>query len=210
MEVHGHQYEINAQGVLSQVNPKPIQYDFNYIANGYGNIADKRKLMSHLRLGYLVGQIGVPYNLLEIGYGTGDFLETASHFGIECFGNDVTGLPTPANASYVEDFTGHYDVVCMFDVLEHFEDINLIKDLNTKFVYVSVPNCSMPEDIAYLTYAYPHLKPNEHLHHFNHKSLTAHFEANGYKLRAISNIEDTIRKRPNVHVNIISSIFEKI
>lgn len=208
--VHGIDYTLNDNGVLSQVNPTPITYDFNYIANGYGNIAHKRELMSYLRLGYLIGQIGKPYNLLEIGYGTGDFVKLAAEYGIECYGNDITGLPTPQNVEYVEDFSGHYDVVCMFDVIEHFEDINFIKDLNAQYIYVSVPNCNSPEDVAYLTYAYPHLKPNEHLHHFNSKSLVQHFKANGYKLRALSNIEDSIRQRPNVNVNILSAIFEKI
>lgn len=210
MEIHGHEYKINNEGVLSQVNPQPISYDFDYIANGYGGIADKRKLMSHLRLGYLVGQIGVPYSLLEIGYGTGDFLKLANSYGIECYGNDITGLPTPQGVKFTDKINEAVDVVCMFDVLEHFEEIDFIKDLNAKFVFVSVPNCAHPEDIAYLTYSYAHLKPNEHLHHFNDKSLFNHFQKHGYTLRGMANIEDVIRKRIGTEVNILTAIFEKV
>jgi hypothetical protein len=209
MIVHGFEYAINKDGVLQQVNPEIIKYDFDYILDRYGNIPDKRANMSHLRFAYMMGCIGKPYKLLEIGYGAGDFIKLCADSGIECLGHDITGIPTPQGVQYTESIYDHVDVVCMFDVLEHFEDINFIKNLNTQFVYVSVPNCSMPNDLGYLTYAYPHLRPNEHLHHFNAESLVKHFRRNGYILKAMSNVEDIIRKRPNIDINIISAIFVK-
>lgn len=209
MQVHGFEYQINQDGVLSQLNPQVIKYDFDYIADRYGPIKDKRDNMSHLRYAYMLGVIGKPFTMLEIGYGAGDFIKLCAKSGIECYGYDITGIPAPTGVTYTDNIYEHVDVVCMFDVLEHFEDVNFIKDLNTQFIYVSVPNCQYPHDEAYLTYAYPHLRPNEHLHHFNYQSLINHFDRNGYKLKASSYVEDIIRHRPNIDNNILTAIFER-
>jgi hypothetical protein len=209
MIIKDHEYKINEQGVLQQVNPNVITYNAEYVESRYGAIIELRKQMSMLRYGYMVGSIGKPTKILEIGYGAGDFIQLCAEQGIECFGNDITGIPTPPNVTPTKNLYEQVDVVCMFDVLEHFEDINFIKDLNTKYVYVSVPNCSQPTNIEYLSNDYIHLRPNEHLHHFNIVTLIDHFDINGYKLLTISNIEDTIRKRPNTPINILSAIFEK-
>jgi hypothetical protein len=211
MEINNHEYQLNENGVLCQVNPNVPEnlYDFNYVMDRYGNISDKRLAMSHLRYGFMVGAIGKPTKLLEIGYGAGDFLKVCEREEIECLGNDITGIPTPQNVAFTNDIYEHVDVVCMFDVLEHFEDINFIKDLNTKFVYVSVPNCHLPEDEIYLELVYPHLRPNEHLFHFNMFSLKKHFHSNGYSLLQMGFPEDTIRKRQGYFNNILSAIFVK-
>ena len=209
MNINGFEYKINEQGVLQQVNPSVITYDSEYVTSRYGAIIELRKQMSMLRYGYMVGSINKPTKILEIGYGAGDFIELCAEQDIECFGNDITGIPTPPKVTPTKNLYEQVDVVCMFDVLEHFEDINFIKDFNTKYVYVSVPNCSQSTNIEYLSNDYIHLRPNEHLHHFNIVALIRHFELNGYKLLTISNIEDTIRKRPNTHANILSAIFEK-
>jgi hypothetical protein len=209
MIIKDHEYKINEQGVLQQVNPNVITYNAEYVESRYGAIIELRKQMSMLRYGYMTGCIGKPTKILEIGYGAGDFIQLCAEQGIECFGNDITGIPTPPNVTPTKNLYEQVDVVCMFDVLEHFEDINFIKDLNTKYVYVSVPNCSQPTNIEYLSNDYIHLRPNEHLHHFNIVTLIDHFDINGYKLLTISNIEDTIRKRPNTPINILSAIFEK-
>lgn len=209
MIINDHEYKINKQGVLQQVNPNVIIYDSDYVTSRYGAIIELRKQMSMLRYGYMVGSIGKPTKILEIGYGAGDFIQLCAEQDIKCFGNDITGIPTPPKVTPTKNLYEQVDVVCMFDVLEHFEDINFIKELNTKYVYVSVPNCSQPTNIEYLSNDYIHLRPNEHLHHFNKSSLIEHFKLNGYKLITISNCEDTIRKRPNTHANILSAIFIK-
>jgi hypothetical protein len=209
MNINDHEYKINEQGVLQQVNPNVITYDSDYVSSRYGAIIELRKQMSMLRYGYMTGCIGKPTKILEIGYGAGDFIQLCAEQDIKCFGNDITGIPTPPKVTATDNIFEQVDVVCMFDVLEHFEDINFIKDLNTKYVYVSVPNCSQPTNIEYLSNDYIHLRPNEHLHHFNIVALINHFDINGYKLLTISNIEDTIRRRPNTHANILSAIFEK-
>jgi len=209
MIINDYEYKINEQGILQQVNPNVITYDSEYVESRYGAILELRKQMSHLRYGYMVGSIGKPTKILEIGYGAGDFIQLCAEQDIKCFGNDITGIPTPPKVIATDNLFEEVDVVCMFDVLEHFEDINFIKDLNTKYVYVSVPNCSQPLNIEYLSKDYIHLRPNEHLHHFNIVSLIDHFDINGYKLLTLNNIEDTIRKRPNIYANILSAIFVK-
>lgn len=210
MIINNIEYVINENGVLSQVAPEIINYDFDYVASRYGAIGDLRKQMSMLRYGYMTGCIGKPTKLLEIGYGAGDFLQLCAREEIECLGNDITGIPTPNGVEQVDNIYDYVDIVCMFDVIEHFDNINFIKDLNTKYVYVSVPNCHHPEDALYLEHVYPHLRPNEHLHHFNMFTLNKHFESNGYKLIQMGFPEDAIRKRPLYFNNILSAIFVKL
>jgi hypothetical protein len=56
-----------------------------------------------------------------------------------------------------------------------------------------------------------HRRPNEHLWHFNDKSLCNFFNELGYDNVYLGNFEDTIRKNNNIfpHENIISGIFKK-
>lgn len=211
MKINNHQYVINSQGVLSQVNPDLTQtvYDAKYVLDRYAGIPEKRIAMSHLRYGFMLGAIGKPDSILEIGYGAGDFIGLCASNSIQCYGNDITKLPPPSNVNQTNDIYKSVDVVAMFDVLEHFEDIDFVKDLNCNYVYLSVPNCHYPQDETYLEIVYPHLRPNEHLHHFNLNSLEQHMFKNGYQLVKWGHPEDAIRQRPNYYNNILTAIFER-
>jgi hypothetical protein len=204
-------YKILKNGVIKQINfvNKIQEYNSNYINDRYNQYGEKGPQMAGLRLGYLIGILGkLPKSLLDVGYGNGDFLKVCQQ-GIEkCYGNDVSGYPIPEGVTFVENiFDKHYDVITMFDVLEHFENINFIKDLSCNYFYVSLPWCHNFSDEWFFNWK--HRRPDEHLWHFSLPSITKFFNEMGYELLTHSNIEDVIRKPIDENENILTCIFKK-
>jgi hypothetical protein len=204
-------YEILENGLIKQknfINQKRI-YDVNYIKNSYDKYNELSAYMSYLRLGYLLGSINkTPQNILDVGYGNGDFLKAARNKINNCFGFEVNDYPLPENCTKTNDiYDQEYDVVCFFDVLEHFEDIYEIKKLKTNYIYISVPECHYFSDEWFLKWK--HRRPDEHLWHFNLNSLSSFMAEIGFKLISSSNLEDTIRKPLDENSNILTAIFKK-
>lgn len=199
-------YQIDKNGLIQQLNPNPRTYDQDYsnIYNGYST----NDIMSYLRLGYIIGSIGrQPESILDIGYGNGSFLKLASE-KIKCYGHDISNYPLPENVEFVDDiYNNKFDVICFFDVLEHFIDPYFIKDLNCNYIVISVPECHYFSDEWFKDWK--HRRPDEHLWHFNKESLIKFFNYNGYNLINISNVEDIIRKNNKEYSNILSAVFKK-
>jgi hypothetical protein len=204
-------YKILDNGLIKQekILNKLKKYNKEYIDQRYNTYGPKRYQMAGLRLGYLLGAIDeIPNTILDIGYGNGDFLDLCKNYIKNCFGNDITGYPLPENVKFIENiFESFYDVICFFDVLEHFSDINFIKDLQCKYIFVSVPWCHFFSEEWFLNWK--HRRPDEHLWHFNNKSIVAFFKECGYSLVKQSNIEDSIRTNSDSVPNILSCIFKK-
>jgi primosomal protein N'' len=93
-------------------------------------------------------------------------------------------------------------------VLEHFDNIYEIKNLKTKYVLISVPECHHPSDKWFEEWK--HRRPDEHLWHFDKNALQNFFAEIGYEMVAISNIEDAIRKPVTSLSNILTCLFRKI
>lgn len=202
-------YYKNEFGVISQVEiSEKTKYDQGYIARSYRKFPEKCREMAHLRLGYMIGAIGaVPSSIMDIGYGSGEFLAVAKNIIPKCFGNDITGIQPPEGVEYIADFTSiGVSVVTFFDVLEHFENpVETIKSLHCQYVVISVPHCHYYSDEWFQNWK--HRKPNEHLHHFNEASLGAMMNECGFVTLLQTNIEDTIRKdQPQ---NILTMVFER-
>lgn len=200
-------YSIDKCGVVYQVKKNLYTYNDNYIKNSYG-FEPVRDNMSHLRFGHLVGSIGrVPNQLLDIGYGNGSFLHTAQSVVKECFGSDILpAYPLPDGVCFVDDiFANYYEVVTFYDSLEHFDDIYIIGNLKCKYVVVSVPYCHYLNDKWFENWK--HRKPDEHLWHFNERSLISFMSAVGFSCVNISSIEDVIRKPVDDLANILTGVF---
>lgn len=206
-------YERLRNGVIRQVEVKPFQYGFEY-SNNYNKISELSKRMAHLRLGYLIGVIGrVPENIVDIGYGNGDFLEAASKIIPECYGSDIAeNYPVPPGVKYIDKdelFSREFDVACFFDVLEHVEDIYLtLNSIQADYLCISLPNCEYKSDEWFSTWK--HRKENEHLWFFDETALVAFMLEVGYKPLNISYIEDVIRVDENNKPNILSGVFQRI
>jgi hypothetical protein len=197
-------------GIIKQdvINNK-IDYNIDY-SNKYNNYGEKCNYLSYLRLGILLGVIKeTPNSILDVGYGNCSFLNSAKNCIKECYGYDISSYPVSNDIIKVDNiFDKYYDIICFFDSLEHFEDINFINKLDCKYIFISLPWCHYFNDEWFKTWY--HRREDEHLYHFNDKSLINFFEENGYKNIYISNFEDTIRKNNNDYPNILSGIFCKI
>ena len=204
-------YQQLPNGLIKQIEKESFNYGFEY-SNNYNKLGELGKRMAHLRMGYLIGVLGhVPKTLLDVGYGNADFLSVASTFIDKCYGSDVSEeYKLPDNVNFINAkniYDTHFEVVCFFDVLEHFDDIYDIQKLDTDYIYVSLPNCEYKSDEWFINWK--HRKPNEHLWFFNEHTLKIFFEEIGYERVATSNIEDIIRKDINNNPNIISGVFKK-
>jgi ADP-L-glycero-D-manno-heptose 6-epimerase len=202
-------YEKLENGIIRQINIKKIDYNFEY-SNKYNAYGEKSNL-SYLRMGVLLGLLlKPPESLLDVGYGNGDFLKVASTAIENCYGSDISDYPIPMNCKKVDLFEKrHYDVICFFDSLEHFDDIYFIEKLDCDYIYISVPWCHNFTSEWFLQWY--HRRENEHLWHFNKSSLIQFFGSNNYECVYSSNVEDVVRKNPNslYYPNILTCLFKK-
>lgn len=202
-------YDVNEDGVIYQVKREPFKYDKAYAGN-YNTYGELGHRMSYLRLGHMIGAIGyTPKSVLDIGYGNGSFLEACTTTIPQCFGNDISSYPIPAGCEFVEDiFSQYFDVVTFFDSLEHFPDIEWIKNLKCRSIIITVPHCHYKSDEWFNEWK--HRKPDEHLWHFNQSSLIRFMDRMGYHPIRVSNVEDVIRKNKPDEENILTGVFNKL
>ena len=202
-------YKKLENGIIQQLNVNKITYNYDY-SNQYNVYNEKSIYFSYLRLGVLLGAIGkIPETLLDVGYGNGDFLKVASTAIKKCYGSDISDYPIPNNCIKTDLLTNtHYDVICFFDSLEHFDDIEFIHKLNCEYIFISVPWCHNYSNNWFLNWY--HRKPNEHLWHFNERSLKQFFEKYGFDCIYTSNHEDIIRinNESKYYPNILSCVFK--
>jgi len=207
--IHG--YSVNEHRIIKQDITEKFKYDQEYITNGYGSIPDKVVNMAHLRLGVLGGIIGdlKSPSILEVGYGNGAFLSVCQQSKLfsKVYGFDINGIDVPMGCEFINDiYSKPFDIVCFFDSLEHFQNIYDIKNLKSKYVYISLPNCHNGLDDEWFT-NWKHRKPNEHLWHFNKDSLSTFMTSIGYDTMFMSNIEDSIRQSSVESHNILTGMF---
>jgi hypothetical protein len=200
-------YAKDRNGVIFQIDKEPFNYDSRYISKAYGSAPVAE--MSHLRLGYVLGTIGaLPRSLLDVGYGSGDFLMAAKKIVPEVRGFDVPPAYPVEGVTIVDDmYDRDYDLVTFFDALEHFPDIYEIRRLKAKFVCVSLPWCHYFSDQWFETWK--HRKPNEHLWHFDDASLPRFMADIGYECINLCNVEDTIRRSDGDWKNILTGVFRR-
>jgi len=209
-------YKKLGTGVIRQIEVSDIiiENDPSYYVNYYNSIKDKSLKLNQIRLDYINKILGkfTFDSILDIGYGNGDFLTLCQEYGYSCYGYDVTSFATLNKEIKIIDeidiFELKFDVITMFDSLEHFREIDWIKDLNCKYIVISVPYCHYFSDKWFENWK--HRKPNEHIYHFNLESLTKHFESCGYEFVSTSNIEDEVRTPVDEHQNILTAIFKKV
>lgn len=158
--------------------------------------------MSHLRLGFLKAFVGGG-RLLDIGYGTGDFVKLASSAGFDAFGSDRHGVDFGIREVSLADDRSEWDVVTLFDSLEHFDDLTVLRQLfdRARFVLISTP--FRPETFP-MHKSWRHYKPGEHLHYFSPTSLQRFV---GKNMIVESNVEDVVRKGQNGSQNIYTAFF---
>lgn len=198
-------------GVVHQMHREPFTYDKTYVQQRYGEIDDLVMQMSHLRLGFVLGSMPhAPKKVLDVGYGSGTFLKLCDSFGMQTHGCDLFPDYLPTCSQFVQDpCDASYDLITFYDSLEHFEDVSFVKHLKCEHVVISVPWCHAPEDDTWFL-NWKHLRPNEHLHHFNDASLKNFMQHCGFTCVTSSNLEDVIRKSAPGAPNILSAVFRRM
>ena len=198
-------YSINKNGVIHQDNRKPYIYDKNYLLAL--RPPQPNDTMAFLRLGYIIGSIKeIPSSICDVGYGEGEFLKACAGLIGHRSGIEINGLELPPGCTE-GSYSSYYDVITFFDSLEHFPDIDFVKDLNCKYLVVSVPSCNQGENNEWFS-KWKHRKPNEHIWHFNTISLSKQMLEYGFELICTTSVEDAIRKSEN-KPNIVTSVFKR-
>lgn len=197
-------------GVIKQIHVKKINYDYQY-SNKYNQYGEKANYISYLRLGVLLGLLKhTPKTLVDVGYGNGAFLKACQNSIPNLYGCDLSDYPVPEGCKKIEfKDISNADVICFFDSLEHFDDITVIKNLDTQYIFISVPWCHYLSDEWFKNWY--HRRENEHLYHFNQESLIKFFDECGYDCIYTGCYEDNIRVNSSVkpYENILSGLFVK-
>ena len=204
-------YQKLQNGVIKQVEVNKIEYNFEY-SNKYNQYGEKANYLSYLRLGVLLGNLNtIPNSILDVGYGNCSFLNAAKTIIPKCYGYDISDYPIDENITRVDNiFDKHYDVISFFDSLEHFNEIDFIKNLDCDYIIISLPWCHYFSDEWFLQWY--HRRPDEHLWHFNERALVQFFAENNFEKVYLGNYEDAIRKNGDIgkYSNILSAVFKKI
>lgn len=113
--------------------------------------------------------------LLDIGCGVGAlFANKPNKFKV--FGQEINPycIDHCKKNGYNVDFikTGKFDVITMYDVLEHFPSLDIIEVIKKQMkgiLVLSVPNFKKGLDVL----AWKHYRPSEHVFGFSHDSIKA-------------------------------------
>ena len=203
-------YEVLPNGVIRQIKVNKITYNYDY-SNKYNGYGERANYLSYLRYGVLLGALQfIPKRLVDVGYGNGAFLKACVGSIPELYGCDLSEYPVPEGCKKIplSDISGA-DVTCFFDSLEHFDDINIIKDIDTRYIFISVPWCHNISTEWFKNWY--HRRENEHLYHFNEPALIRFFEECGYDCIYKGCFEDIIRRNPAAGIlpNILSAVFRR-
>jgi SAM-dependent methyltransferase len=137
-------------------------------------------------------------NLLDVGSGTGAFVNEMKGYGWQVTGlepdEDARKIANEINAVELTDINqfyqlaaGTYDAITMWHVLEHVHDLqryiqqlkNLLKE--TGKLFIAVPNYTSKDAAIYQEYWAAYDMPR-HLYHFSPRSMQVLVEKHGLKL----------------------------
>lgn len=120
--------------------------------------------------------------VLDVGIGSGSFVQAVGQEGFEAAGYDVNPVAVKWLAErglYAED-VGAFDVVTLWDCIEHMEDPHLfLKNVRRGAILcAAIPVVEDLRDVR----ASKHWKPGEHLYHWTSDGFIAWMAAYGFRL----------------------------
>lgn len=209
-ESHGRKYDLDRFGVIVQTDHRPFTYDPHYSAT-YDKPEYVRgsELLQAMRYGFACCAHGKAINsILDVGYGNGAYINFAKQHVPYVYGHDITGVPLDGAYRMPEIIKA--DVVTFWDVLEHFPNLDFVKDIPAETICISLPYCHfLTEGKEWFDNYYPHRKPDEHIRHFNEWSLASLMESYGWAHIASSGHEDIVRKSKHGLQNILTMAFKR-
>lgn len=209
-EIRSRQYEVDKFGVITQTDHRPFIYDPLYSSTyDKPEYKSQSELLQAMRLGFICGAHGEPIKtVMDVGYGNGAFINFIKQYIPHVYGHDVTGVPL--DGAYQMPELVKADVYTFWDCLEHIPDTSFLEALHCETIAISLPYCHFhTEGKAWLETSYKHMKPDEHIRHFNEWSLAAFMTQYGWHAIAASSHEDIVRKSAHGLTNILSMAFKR-
>ena len=199
------EFEKTKFGMLKQKNAVSMEYLESYTVTNSRTNSD----MAHLRLGNLLAH--VPYDIifkgdhLELGPGNGVNLAVWRSKGIKIEGFDIAkSIYTTIPQEWI--YRKKWDVLCAWDVLEHFTEIDELWEIDFDYGYFSMPR--LPD--SGISESWRHYRPNEHIWYCDEKSFKKWVNAHDYELLYCGCPEDVIRERWDKNqININSYIIKR-
>jgi len=115
-----------------------------------------------------------PKSVLDYGSGCG-FFRAFRPVGIECDTFDINNYPQSGINKE------KYDLVCFWDVIEHFKDLNEIFTVLEKVKAFNIAFTVPALQIDTVLELWKHYKPGEHFHYFSDDKWDNLFLEHGYK-----------------------------
>lgn len=150
-------------------------------------------------------------DVCDVGCGTGAFLSYCLEKdpNLLAFGHDISGYPLPNNVTSINEewISFPWDVLTFFDSLEHFPSLDFLGEIRADKIIVSLPWCHAAHKGNEWFSNWKHIRPGEHIWHFDEVSLPRLFAHYGYKLVSIGNPEDVVRRGDGSAPNILTATF---
>jgi hypothetical protein len=148
-----------------------MKYDIDYYYNLLRIQGKTGEQIAKIRWNFVSGC--APKNVLDYGCGIGFFGAYAPK-GVKIESFDI--MPVIQTAIIRHE----YDLVTLWDVIEHFTDIDDLRDICVKANYVA---CTIPVKPADLPWKkYKHWKPGEHTTYYDPEMLELLMDGFGFKL----------------------------
>ena len=220
-------YLRNGSGAVFQADENgepvsPIEYKNPYFNKWVDMDFEKIDAINKIRFKMVSMFCGGASGLLDFGCGTGDFVlwsRLNMPYSCQVYGYDLDlfdynkakSLTLTPGTTDLKDLGGKFDVVTMFDSLEHLRFPSDIFSLDPRWFIVSVPNTDsrMWRDKTMFT-SWRHYRPNEHIWYFDRYTLGSLFSQHGYRRMFFGYPEDAVRTYPEMPFpNILTSVFVK-
>ena len=193
-------FKIDKYGFWKQENPSSFDY-----TQEYKNHQSTNAEMVYLRLGILASYFHIKgFNAVDIGSGNNQFVRIASPHFKRLVGFDVCG----ESITSFELYKSMWDIIFLFDVLEHYQDINDLFKINFERIMISFPETPQVDTWEQLT-TWRHYKPNEHIYCLNKEGMIKWFNEHGYNILCVNHAEDFIRRGQDTSKHNITTILAR-
>lgn len=129
--------------------------------------------------------------LIDIGIGSGAFIERRNEAGSKTFGFDVN--PSAKQWLFergleLNPYQGIHSAISMWDVLEHIPDFRLLLRRVRTWVFVSIPIFKDCEHVL----RSKHYRKDEHVWYFTRRGLVKVFDDCGFDMVAVNDVETSL------------------
>ena len=197
----------------------PLNHDLNDYVKGYRALfdTDLEIRINMGRLATIMKFVPLHKRIMDWGCSCGNFIARAEKY-YECVGYEPATLAsayrtcTSNIVGDVDRISGKFDVITMFDVIEHFDNprpaltyIVSLLNVGSKLVIMTPDPHHFIDNLA----GFYHLKPGEHAYMWSLDSLTRIMKEMGMDRIYYNYDEGIMRKNSGGTGDLLASVFEK-